>query len=177
MGGADYEIYFEDTLCSDYPYFVVRYRAVYAELSNVSESADARFYELKTQIKAAETQLAEIQTLRTHIINYSKTRDIYKGYREAGYSKKYLTEHEGDIILHKAPKKAFDELGLKKLPTVKSLQEEWGKLLGEKKAAYAEYHKAQSEMRELAVHKANAAYLLGIEEEKSKEKERQRDEK
>lgn len=29
----------------------------------------------------------------------------------------------------------------------------------------------------LAVHKANAAYLLGIEGEKSKEKERQRDEK
>lgn len=151
--------------------------ADYAELSNESESADARFYELKTQIKAAETRLAEIQTLRTHIINYSKTRDVYKGYRDAGYSKKYLVEHEGDIILHKAAKKAFDELGLKKLPTVKNLQEEWGKLLGEKKAAYAEYHKAQTEMRELAVHKANAAYLLGIEEEKSKEKERQRDEK
>ena len=32
-------------------------------------------------------------------------------------------------------------------------------------------------MRELAVHKANAAYLLGIEEEKSKERERQHEEK
>jgi hypothetical protein len=58
----------------------------------------------------SETRLAEIQTLRTHIINYSKTRDVYKGYREAGYSKKYLAEHEGDIILHKAAKNAFDEL-------------------------------------------------------------------
>lgn len=55
--------------------------ADYTELSNPSENADARFYELKTQIKAAETRLVEIQALRTHIINYSKTRDIYTGYR------------------------------------------------------------------------------------------------
>ncbi len=121
--------------------------------------------------------MAEIQTLRTHFINYSKTREVYTQYRKAGYSKKFLAEHEGEIILHKAAKKAFDDLGLKKLPTVKSLQEEFSTLLTDKKAAYAEYRKAQDEMRELAVHKANAAYLLGIEEEKSKERERQHEEK
>ncbi len=32
----------------------------------------------------------------------------------AGYSKNFLAEHEADILLHKAAKKAFDELGLKK---------------------------------------------------------------
>ena len=121
--------------------------------------------------------MAEIQTLRTHIINYSKTREVYTQYCKAGYSKKFLAEHEGDIILHKAAKKAFDDLGLKKLPTVKTLQEEFNTLLTDKKAAYAEYRKAQDEMRELAVHKANAAYLLGIEEEKAKERERQHEEK
>ena len=61
----------------------------------------------------------------THIVNYAKTRDVYAGYRKAGYSKKYLAEHESDILLHKAAKKAFDELGVKKLPSVKSLQEEY----------------------------------------------------
>ena len=45
----------------------------------------------------------------------------------------YLADHGGDILLHKAAKKAFDELGVKKLPTVKSLQEEYAKLLAEKK--------------------------------------------
>ena len=149
----------------------------YAALSQAAETADAKFYDLKQRIKAAETRMAEIQTLRTHIINYSKTREVYTQYRKVGYSKKFLAEHEGDIILHKAAKKAFDELGLKKLPTVKTLQEEFNTLLTDKKAAYAEYRKAQDEMRELAVHKANAAYLLGIEEEKSKERERQREEK
>ena len=48
--------------------------------------------------------------------------------------------HEGDILIHKAAKKAFDAFGLKKLPTVRSLNEEFARLLAEKKAAYAEYH-------------------------------------
>ena len=71
---------------------------------------------LPSQIKAAETRMAEIAVLKTHIINYAKTRDVYAGYRKAGYSKKYLAEHESDILLHKAAKNAFDELGVKKLP-------------------------------------------------------------
>ena len=45
----------------------------------------------------------------------------------------YLADHGGDILLHKAAKKAFDELGVKKLPSVKSLQEEYAKLLAEKR--------------------------------------------
>ena len=47
-------------------------------------------------------------------MNYSRTRSVYTGYRKAGYSKKYFAEHEGDILIHKAAKKAFDELGVKK---------------------------------------------------------------
>ena len=96
-------------------------------------AATEQFHALSAQIKAAETRMAEIAVLKTHIINYAKTRDVYAGYRKAGYSKKYLAEHESDILLHKAAKNAFDELGVKKLPTVKSLQEEYAKLLAEKR--------------------------------------------
>ncbi|MGI6744038.1 MAG: relaxase/mobilization nuclease domain-containing protein [Eubacteriales bacterium] len=151
--------------------------ADYAELADAAATAEGRFNDLKAAIKAAETRMSEIQTLRTHIINYSKTREVYAGYRKAGYSKKYLSEHESDIIIHKAAKKAFDDFGLKKLPTVKSLNEEFAKLLTEKKAEYADYHKTQEQMRELMIHKANAAYLLGLEERKQQIGERQREEK
>ena len=77
--------------------------------------------------------MAEIAVLRTHIINYAKTREVYAAYRKAGYSKKFLAEHEADILLHKAAKQAFDDLGIKKLPTVKSLQAEYAQLLEGKK--------------------------------------------
>ena len=37
---------------------------------------------------------------------------------------------------------SFDELGMKKLPTVKSLQTEYAELMAQKKAAYSGYRKA-----------------------------------
>jgi hypothetical protein len=47
--------------------------------------------------------------LKTHIINYIKTREVYSAYRQNGYSKRFLSEHEAEILLHKAAKKAFDD--------------------------------------------------------------------
>ena len=134
-------------------------------LAAKSATATARVSDLSEQIKSAEKCMAEIAALRTQIINYIKTRDVYAGYRKAGYSKKYLAEHESDIIIHKAAKKAFDELGLKKLPTVKSLNAEYAELLAQKKAAYAEYNAAKKEMRELLIHKANVEHILGLDEQ------------
>ena len=48
---------------------------------------------------------------------YSKTQDVYVDYHKSGCSKKYLEEHEADIIIHKAAKRAFDELGVNSQPS------------------------------------------------------------
>ncbi len=116
--------------------------------------------------------MAEIAVLRNHIINYAKTREVYVAYRKAGYSKKFLAEHEADILLHKAAKNAFDDMGVKKLPAVKSLQTEYAKVLEEKKKAYAEYRRSREEMRELLTAKANVDRLLNMEAEHHAEKEK-----
>ena len=108
--------------------------------------------------------MSEIAELKTQIINYSKTREVYVAYRRAGYSKKFLAEHEREILLHKAAKKAFDELGLKKLPTVKSLQAEYAELLAEKKRAYSEYRSARDEMQNLQMARANVARIMGYDD-------------
>lgn len=105
----------------------------YGTLCKKTDEVTARFHELSGQIKAADARMAELNTLRKHIINYAKTREVYVAYRKAGYSKKFLAEHEEDILLHKAAKKAFDDMGIKKLPTVKSIQAEYVGLLAEKK--------------------------------------------
>jgi len=150
--------------------------ADYAALAEYADAASARTKELTTKIKTAESRMAEIAVLKTHIINYSKTREVYTGYRKAGYSKKYYTEHESDIIIHKAAKKAFDELGVKKLPTVKSLQAEYSKLLAQKKNDYAELSSAREEAKRLQIYKANAELLLRSDEpEKEKARERQQE--
>ena len=91
-------------------------------------------------------------------------------------SKKYLEEHEDDIIIHKAAKKAFDELGMKKLPTIKSLQVEFAELLTTKKEAYAELKKVRDELRDVAVHTANYEELRDLaQRDPRKEKEHSRE--
>lgn len=104
-------------------------------------------------------------------------KGTYVAYRKAGYSKKFLAEHEAEILLHKAAKKAFDEMGIKKMPTIKSLQAEYAGLLTEKKKLYPVYSGIRQEMRDLQMAKANVARLLGYDEKDSeKEKEAQRKE-
>ena len=145
----------------------------YAVLEEKAAAATTRHNELSAQIKAAETRMAEIAVLRTHIINYVKTREVYAAYRKAGYSKKFLAEHEADILLHKAAKQAFDDLGIKKLPTVKSLQAEYATLLEGKKKDYAEYRRSREEMRELLAAKANVDRLMGYGEERQNDREKE----
>ena len=148
----------------------------YEAMADRKAELSAKEKELSAKITEAQNRIAEINVLKTHIVNYSKTRDVYVAYRKSGYSKKFLEEHEADIIIHKAAKKAFDEMGVKKLPTVKSLQVEFADLLTAKKEAYAELKKVRDELRDITVHKANYEELRDLEErEKRKEKEHGRE--
>lgn len=141
-------------------------------LNEQTAAASATFHDLSRKIKNAEQRMTEIKILQQHIVNYSKTRNVYIGYRKAGYSKKYLAEHEADILLHKAAKKYFDDQGLKKLPTFKSLQSEYAELMAQNKSMYSDYKEAQGMMRELQTAKANVDRILNTEiTEANKEKE------
>lgn len=135
----------------------------YVDLEAKAAEATARYNALSGQIKAAEKRMAEIAVLRTHIINYAKTRDTYATYRKAGYSRKFYAEHEDEIRLHQAAKEAFNELNVKKLPTVKALQAEYATLLADKKKAYGEYRQVRSEMRELLTVKNNVNRVLSMD--------------
>lgn len=148
----------------------------YEELVAHTEKLSARFDELSESIKATEKRLAEIQVLRTHIDNYSHTREVYAEYRKSGYSKKFFEEHREEIQLHKAAKDAFNQLGVKKLPTRKELSVEFNQLLAEKKQAYVEYRQVKKDMQEYQIAKRAMDVILNKdrqqEEEKQKRKER-----
>jgi hypothetical protein len=139
----------------------------YAVLKEKTEAATARFNELSDRIKELEAGLSSNTAMQKHIVNYLKTRQTYIDYRKAGYSKRFKELHESDIIIHQAAKKAFDELGLKKLPTVASLRAEYATMLEEKKKAYGEYRQAKTEMRELLTAKSNVDRLLKITDSRS----------
>ena len=143
----------------------------YEELEEKANTASAIFDRLNTSIKADEKRLAEIKVLQTHIRNYRKTKDVYADYRKAGYSKKFYAEHETELIIHKSAKTAFNEIGAKKLPSLKALDEEYSTTLARKKKAYAEYKEVKKEMQDLLNVKQNVDRILNIEDEKkTKEK-------
>lgn len=130
---------------------------------------------LLSSIQQSEKRLAEIGTLKKHIINYSKTRATYEEYRKAGYSKKFLEAHREEITIHKAAKAAFDELGVKKLPRVKDLSIEYAEVLAAKKQAYSGYRLAKNDAQELLIAQQNIASLYDAER-KEEEQKRRKDE-
>ena len=144
------------------------------DLTAKTDAAIARVHEMQVTIRETEKRMAELHTLKGHIINYVKTREVYAAYRMAGYSKKFVAEHEQEIKLHQAAKEAFSALGTQKIPKVKAIQAEYDALREKKKQAYAAYHQAQDEMRQLLTVRANVERILGVEE---KEKERQKEKK
>lgn len=146
----------------------------YAQLEEKAAASTARFNQLSGQIKQTEARMGEIAALKKQIYNYAKTRQVYIDYRKAGYSKKFYAAHETEIRLHKVAKEAFSALNLEKLPTVKTLQDEYEQLLSKKKKAYQEYQQAKKEMQEVLTAKANVDRLLGGPEPAKPDRENER---
>lgn len=144
-----------------------------SELSVRADDQIKKRDDLLASIKASEARMAEIATLKKHIINYSKTRKTYEEYRKAGYSKKFFEAHREEITLHKAAKQAFDDLGVKKIPKVKDLNTEYAELLAKKKAAYPEYRRIKEDAQELLIAKMNIESFYEADQKVSQEHQRQ----
>ena len=140
------------------------------ELQKRTTDITSKYHELSDKIKRAEARIKEISELKTQIINFAKTREVYAAYKKSGYSKDFLAGHETEILLHKAAKKAFDKMNFQKFPTIKSLNDEFTGLVSEKKNLYHDYTSVRDEMRELLIHKSNVEKILGTDESTSEKK-------
>ena len=149
-------------------------------LDALVDGSSAKYHELMKSIKDAEEKMAANKVIKTHIINYAKTRETYIAYRKSGYSKKFYEAHRDEITLHKAAKEAFSKLPDGKIPKVKDLNEEFARMLSEKKAAYSEYKKIKKEMRDYQIAKQNvesfyaAQQSWDIEEDMKKKRQQER---
>lgn len=149
----------------------------YDVLAQKADEASAHCRELLDQMNAAQKRLTEIDVLRRHILNYARTRDVFQQYKASGYSKKFLKEHQQEIDRHRAAKRAFNELGLQKLPSKKSLDMEYSQLLAKKKDAYAAYRDAKEQARELLTHRENLRPYLAPQETSPRAKRLEQDER
>ena len=139
----------------------------FEELNERTEDSVRKFNALNESVKSAEARLAEILTIKKHILNYRKTRDTYVAYRHSGYSRDFFEEHRMEIALHKAAKAAFDQLNVEKLPTIRELNEEYDRVLRDKKKDYAEYRSARKVMQEYLRARQNVELFYKEEAERS----------
>ena len=91
---------------------------------------------------------------------------MYHTHHNSVRKKKFFEAHREEITLHKAAKQAFDELGVKKIPKVKDLNEEYARLLSDKKTAYAEYRKLRDEAQELLIAQSNIGSIYDFSDGK-----------
>ena len=143
----------------------------YDELAARASQAGDRFDDASRRIKQLEARMAEIIQLKTHIINYSKTRDAYAAYKKSRHKKEFLLEHGAEIAEHEAAKKAFDALGGKSIPKVAQLSKEYAVLLAEKQEQYAKYKIFRQDMIAYRTAKQNVDKILALIPEKAEQKQ------
>ena len=147
----------------------------YQSLCDITDQAEKKYHTLRTEIKKREETLDAISELRKQIISYVKTKDVYAEYRKHGYSKNFYENHRAEIDFQKASKKYFDELGLEKLPRVKTLNEEFQKALEEKRALYREYKSVKDNMKNFEIARKNVETILEIDRKKPRQKQQKRE--
>ena len=145
----------------------------FGELEKACDAAAQKFNDLGDQMKAAEQRMKDISELQRHIGTYSKNREVYAQYRKLTGRKqaKFYERHTSEIEGCQAAKRYFDSLGLKKLPSMQSLKQEYAMLQAENKQRYPEYKQAKAKMIELLTAKNNVERILGVT---GKEKNRDR---
>ena len=147
----------------------------YADFEAACDAAAQKYHDLADRTKANSARMEEISALQRHIGTYSKTREIYAQYRRLPPKKQeeFYAQHASAIISCEAAKRYFDSLGLKKLPSIQSLKQEYAALSAENRKLYPDQKKAKAEMMELLTARHNTERILSLSEEEKRQKQRQ----
>jgi len=145
----------------------------FVELEKACDASAQKFNLLTDRSKAIRARLKDISELQRHIGTYSKTREIYVQYRKLTGRKqaKFYEQHTSEITSCQAAKRYFDSLGMKKLPSMQSLKQEYATLQAESGKIYPALKEARAKMIELLTAKNNVERIMGVTE---KEKNRNR---
>jgi len=119
-------------------------------------------------LSAYTDRQAEINEVRSHIINMTKFRKIFAGYKNGGYNPNYKAEHAAELSQYDQARKFFDEYlhkhNLQKMPTMKELKVEYDSLKADKNDYYASLKMLKTDIKNLRLLKENAMDLLDLDE-------------
>lgn len=144
--------------------------ALDAALSEAQEAVVAA----RKKVKALEPVIAEKKELRRQVQVYRKSAPVYEEYKQIRWKSKqeaFYQAHESDFILRESAIRYFQSHGLKKIPSVKTLNTEIEDLISKKNEAYTAYHDALDHEKELSAIKQNLNRMLSREQAKQPEQD------
>jgi len=87
----------------------------------------------------------------------------YNAYKRSNFDQDFYEKNRANITLHETARKHFDSLGVKKLPKISELKQEYVTLQAQKKKLYVDYYELKEKSRELLIAKHNAQKILDME--------------
>ena len=134
----------------------------YDDLARATNEASDKYDDLRKRLTDIESRLGEIAEMQKWIGTYGKTRDIYMEYKKLPPRKqrKFYNEHVSQITACEGAKEYFNSLGLKKLPSMKSLKQEYAEFTAEKRKLHPQMREARDERWKLMIAKSNVDYIL-----------------
>ena len=131
------------------------------ELDALLSSTQADQQSKHDALLATEKRLKTVNLLIRNTGQYLANKKVYGEYMKAKNKKQFRQEHESEILLYEAARKALNELsGGEKIPTLKQLRAEKEELTAKKNEQYESYSFARAKYRELLTIQANVQSIL-----------------
>ena len=126
--------------------FIEKHQLTLGDLENMATQKPKTLANIKDEIASHDAQLKHISLLQRHIGTCSKTKEIYKQYKQSANPEQFRLENEKTITDHEMARAYFDDCGYgfgagNSLPRIAELREQYAKHDTTKKSLWSQYHK------------------------------------
>lgn len=143
------------------------------ELQNAYSEAQAQSADLRKALRSTEESLRKVNRQIHYTGQYLANKSIYKQFLQSQNKKQFRQKHQAEITLYESARKVLKELsGGEKLPSMKVLKAEKERLTTLKDNQYAAYHNLRKYEKELKTLQANLASILGKDQSRQKDQEK-----
>ncbi len=127
---------------------------------------------LKDFMKEKEALLSENKKRQQAIIDYSTNRKVFEAYKKSGYSKKFYSEHEAELIIYKAAEEVYKSVPKGQKLNLQELRDEYDRIFEEKKKDFSEYVVINKNIHEYLIAKRNLEMLYRQDQSKNEKEGR-----
>ncbi len=144
----------------------------YEQLKEITDERCGKLKKLKDSMKEKEALLSENKKRQQAIIDYSMNRKVFEAYKKSGYSKKFYSEHEAELIIYKAAEEVYKSVSKGQKLNLQELRDEYGRIFEEKKKDFSEYVVINKNIHEYLIAKRNLEMLYRQDQSKNEKEGR-----